>query len=230
MNNIEKIQLKLKDNTIVYKFARKMYQPLKNINNYKRKRNLLKNGYKILDDVNILLNSSDMNAFCAYGTLLGFIREGGIISHDLDLDMGIIDDEYFSWDKLDSLMHKIGFEVKRYFMYKGCISEKTYIRDNVTIDFFKFTKKEKYMLGYIYFRDLKIPYINDNDYSVRISKVPIINKINLTRINNINVLLPENSIEFIENVYGNNWKYPDPNFKHEEEILKNEFACMYEVR
>ena len=39
------------------------------------------------------LKVNDIQAFLVSGTLLGFIREGGLLEHDNDLDIGVFADE-----------------------------------------------------------------------------------------------------------------------------------------
>jgi hypothetical protein len=45
-------------------------------------------------------------SFAIYGTALGMIREGGVIAHDQDTDIGIFSED-FSWDMIN---RAVGFE------------------------------------------------------------------------------------------------------------------------
>jgi len=47
----------------------------------------------VLSEVVLQLEKSNIRPFLSFGTLLGFVREGGFIDHDLDLDLGIFHDE-----------------------------------------------------------------------------------------------------------------------------------------
>lgn len=203
-----------------------LYSPYKKIKNHfeSKKRNIAikEYGYKMLDDVCQNLKKSDLTVFCAYGTLLGFVRDNGFISYDLDIDMGVIDDDFFSWEKLDDLLRDSGLKLHHQFVLDdGTITERTYYVGDATIDFFLFKKHKNYMSSLIYEREKY-----SKKFFVRVSEVPLIKEVIYIKKKNIEVPIIKNYEEFLVKVYGENWKYPDPNFKHDERILDNRYAKM----
>ncbi len=63
-----------------------------------RTRATVVNGFRIggasraLKDINRVLRANDMKPFLVSGTLLGCIREGKLLAHDNDIDIGLMDD------------------------------------------------------------------------------------------------------------------------------------------
>lgn len=183
-------------------------------------------GYQLLNEVCSNLKKTDISFFCAYGTLLGFVRDGGFIKHDLDIDMGILNDEKFNWDILDEKLKEIGMNFDHgYILDNGFISEKTYKRDGVSIDFFLYNVEKENMFSYVFFKK----DINDTDFCVRVSYAPIVNQINFKKIGKVTVPIISNYNEYLERVYGKNWKVPDPNYKPEINILNGRTAKHLEV-
>lgn len=209
----------------VLKRIKFIYIPYRKIKLYffdkKRNRDLHKKGYKVLNEVCDELKKANLNVFCAYGTLLGFIRDNSFISHDLDIDLGIIMTDNFSWEKYDSILKKIGMKLDhQYIINEETITEKTYSKDGVYIDFFLFfiDKEKNEMYSYCYDYEEK-----NNKLMPRIEYAPIVDKIEYREIHGIIVPIISNNIEFLEYIYGENWKIPDPNFvPPKKEYLENE--------
>ena len=55
-----------------------------------RRRNMKRNGYRVLDEVYEISIKHNLKCFAVFGSLLGYIREGGFIPHDCDLDFGVL--------------------------------------------------------------------------------------------------------------------------------------------
>ena len=214
----------------ILKSNKRAYGAYRKIRDKKRNKCFKKNGEKFIGEVCERLSRSNLKIFCAYGTLLGFVREGGIIPYDLDIDMGVIDEKGFSWDKLDEAMSELGFKVRHYFLYKNTITEKTYEKEKVTIDFFRYKKVKDELKGFVYFKDETISYKDEDDYSVKINRIPLIKKISKKEINGVCVLLPDNNIEILESLYGEGWRIPDPNFEGKEEIVKGDISKLCRVK
>ena len=60
-----------------------------NINNHETQVKV-QNFYKLLDATSLALTESDIPFYLDCGTLLGCIREGKILSHDTDVDSGLL--------------------------------------------------------------------------------------------------------------------------------------------
>lgn len=215
-----------------------LYQPYHKLAVYKEERkrdrlnrqrniDLHRYGRAILEDVCRVVAPLDAEIFCDYGTLLGMIREGGLIPHDLDLDMGIIAGPHFSWEELERVLGTVGMKKTRQFSMDGQITEQTYERDHVDMDFFIHVIDRDEMVAYSYFRDPLMDYPRRNVYSVNEYRTCIVHGTQMREINGLHVLIPENSEEFLEDAYGPDWRIPDPNHSYnneQESALKGKFG------
>ena len=189
--------------------------------NKKRNAAINKYGYEMLDKVCQALKKSDMTAFCAYGTLLGFVREGGILSHDLDIDIAIIEDKNFSWDKLDKILtEEAGLEFHHQFVLdNGKVTERTYNYGDATIDFFLCEKQGNSMIAYVY--ELE-EY--STKFRVMIDTLPIVKGITYEKKHDIEVPIIDNYDEYLTAAYGKTWRIPDPNFEGVKNYLPGRSA------
>lgn len=153
------------------------------------------------------LEAAGVRPFLAYGTLLGAVREGGLLGHDSDADLGYVSDhdhpvpvmlESFA---LQRRLHEMGFEVTRYsgLAFKVLVPESDgtirgldvfggFLRDGVL-----------YLMGEIghpFERDWLEPRgtasLEGRDYPV-----------------------PADPGRLLEAMYGASWRVPDPAFHFE---------------
>ncbi|MCK9598070.1 MAG: hypothetical protein M0R37_12075 [Bacteroidales bacterium] len=71
-------------------------------------------------------------SFCAYGTALGVVREGAILAHDLDTDIGVMSAD-FSWDSVVEAVRR-GWEIRHVFGMRHLGLEIALMRDGVKTD------------------------------------------------------------------------------------------------
>lgn len=220
--------IKLKKNLItIIKKNKSLYCFCKKIKDYyiKKKKNkfLFRNGYEALNLVNSAAAECDFQVFCAYGTLLGIIRDGDFVRADEDIDMGIIDSESFSWNELEKRLNKYGIIKERYFTYNGVVTEQTYLYHNLEIDFFLYKKIKDSLVVQGYFKENNIKYKNDYEFTAKRKEYPKINRIIEKQFKNFKVYIPENYEEYLERAYGPSWRTPDPNYHddYKKETLKN---------
>lgn len=180
--------------------------------NREKVKNMQKSGSYVMKCVTEALNDTDIEAFCTFGTMLGFIRDGGFIKSDNDIDMGILKTDSFSWKKLEQILNKAGMKKIKYFTCEGEITEQTYICNHVTIDFFLYIPEGTEMSVNIYFRREGKSYSSNKEFELRRRKGVIVRNIRKVNVNGLEVLLPENSEEYLEETYGKSWKVPDPNY------------------
>ena len=110
----------------------KRYLNDKVVNNFKE------NGLDIIKEYDEIMTKSGYNYFLIFGSLLGAVREKGLIKHDLDLDTAMwIDD---ADDNLKPTLEKAGFKLTHSFEVddgkKG--REWTFEKKGISIDIFFF--------------------------------------------------------------------------------------------
>ncbi len=156
----------------------------------------------VLLELHSLLERNQISFFLAYGTLLGIYRDSELLPHDKDLDVGLNWD--CSRDKLLQVLQQSGL----YWIdpkslnstnnqYNFGVIEK---RRGISIDFFFFKPEGSYFLSG--FHHLPHPLLwrfngfelGEITYKNKIFKVPV------------------NPEIFLVDIYGINWRIPDPNF------------------
>lgn len=149
-----------------------------------------------------LLNNNNFSYFLAYGTLLGIIRDGEILAHDKDLDLGL------AWNtnrvKLIEVLENDGFFVKPGDKLSSNRSEwKITVFDKITgigTDLFFFKETENaYLSGFYH---LPTPLLWE---------FPIF-EIETIPYAKYEVCIPKNPTLFLKSIYGNNWNVPDKYF------------------
>ena len=94
-----------------------------------------KNGKKVFSEFLEICNKLNIKIFLVYGTLLGYVRENGLLKHDFDFDVGVFSHDYN--DVLVENLIKNGFVLVRQFVginYEAY--EQTFEKDGVSIDIF----------------------------------------------------------------------------------------------
>lgn len=181
----------------------------------KIKKEYKKYGKEVLKILTETLNNKEFKYFAAFGTLLGFIREGAPLEHDLDFDFGIINNETFSWEIFSETLIKNGFIIKRWITYNKYIFEVSFYYKkykNINIDFFSFTKEgESYIkYGCLNCNDVKYPFRNAQ--SLFKEKLPYFENITFYKYNNIYIPIPENYKDLLKASYTESWSIKNKNW------------------
>lgn len=199
----------------------------------KRQVLLKKNGFSILSKLINVLESTHINYFFTYGTLLGFVRNKNLIAHDNDIDIGIIKSDTFDWNYLQSVLEENGFIKLRQFILDNEITEQTYTIDNLSIDFFLYQYEEndsEHMYTYSYSRYPDIIYPDPAAHSVEKLKSSAINKIKKIIINDKAYRIPDNSELYLSEIYGEDWMVPNPDWLSKDgpnrQWISNKYALL----
>ncbi|MCM1508419.1 MAG: LicD family protein [Ruminococcus flavefaciens] len=212
---VKLIKLKMRKFT----FLQKPYSRVKvSVIEKKRHYALHKYGYKILEEMTSALDTYNIPAFCAFGTLLGMIRDKGFISSDDDIDMGVIECEGFDWVELEKCLSSIGMSKIRQFELQGKVTEQTYKKMGVCVDFFLYMKDQNKLTANVYWIDEKRKYSIENGHSVLYRDCPMINTIIKETVRSISVPIPQNYEDYLRWTYGAKWRIPDPFFKPEKYV------------
>lgn len=179
----------------------------------------LNNAVGVLATFDKAMKDADIEYTLAFGSLLGAIREGGFIKHDLDIDTAIWYSDYSSLIK--TTLEKYGFKLKHSFVVDegNSAREDTYILNGVSIDIF-----------YIYPPIDNFPYCCDfinhegeetfaeslkqfNDkITARRIQLPLKRGTKLVKFEKLELPIPINGEEILEFRYGPDWKTPNPHW------------------
>lgn len=176
---------------------------------YKRNK-LQNNGLKILNELGECLSKINVDYFADFGTLLGIIREEGIIKHDLDMDIGIFYNGEEQQRKIYNCLVQSHFIRSEYFVYNGKIVEESYMKKQVKIDIFYYEKNKDRCFCYFSYN----PDKKNEKFCVGILNYTLINQLINRKVKNYNIKIPSNYEDVLTEKYGNNWRVPDATWNH----------------
>lgn len=185
----------------------------------KRNEKLLLSFDLIIKELMPSLKKSGIEAWPAFGTLLGIYRDGSPIKHDLDIDLGI-------WlgtsiEDLDNVFNDLGGHKVKSFHSRNnpSIQEITYSLHSVLIDFFVFDRDGKDIFCHDF---LKIP--GDTSYSARRIKLPL-TSFKSFEYKDVEVIIPSNIEEHLSSRYGLDFMIPNPKFNTNSNNENIKYVC-----
>lgn len=185
----------------------------------RRNKGLHQKGYLYLEKIDAALKKYGVDYFLTYGTLLGIIREGEFIPYDDDIDLGVIKNEKFSWEKLEKAMSEIGMEKKIQFRLNGELTEQTYREGNLSVDFFLYEEKEGKSVSYVYYQEEGREYEKD-DFSVSQNITSLIDQTKMIEKKGRTFSVPEHPELFLKEIYGPDWRVPIAGWSKERDVVK----------
>lgn len=202
---------------MIKQFLKKI-KPLKSLYTYlmsckglnRMKKDLKKNGKDVFSEFIQICYNHNINVWLCYGTLLGYIREKGIMKHDYDFDVGLWYEDYSK--EFEEELKTKGFKLIHQFsgMNGYQAFEQSYEKNGVSIDLFYHYCDDKQIWTHVFHRepDTNLP---DDEWLVR--KLPF-TKAGFEKVNflEIEVSIPSNSEQYLAETYGENWRIPDKNF------------------
>ncbi|MBW2978212.1 LicD family protein [Candidatus Woesearchaeota archaeon] len=162
-------------------------------------------GKKFLRNILKVCNKINMNPFLVFGTLLGHYREKGFIKHDIDLDLGLLENDFSKIELLKKELRKRRFDNS--FNEKGMIQFTHPKFSSLHVDFWLFYKKKDKMT---YYKE----YSYKGKYAVYSFAFPskIFEKFKKVKfLDKVEVLIPSKTEEFLTISYGD-WKTPKKEF------------------
>lgn len=173
---------------------------------------LQKNGYMLIEEIQNALKITNEIFFMDFGTLLGIIREGRIISHDMDIDVGVNITNPNTIENIRKSLIDAGCS----FCYENIIEgfgigQDTFSKYDIHFDIYYYYENEGVADVLTLFRRDNKVYSDDKWEVVKLTSKPVINT-KLYSFMNVKVNVPENYEEHLVNRYGNNWRIPDKNY------------------
>lgn len=203
---MSKFITRIKEKLKKIKFIKKMYIKIRNPI---RRRAINKNGSLVIKEIHSMFKKTNIVYFIDFGTLLGFIREGTFISHDLDIDIGILKANNKEKRIIENKMVDLNFKKEHEFVYKNNVVEQAYTKKNIKVDFFFYEHDRKNSYCYAFYKIPEIKYSNVNQFTTFRFKYSKIKNVELKNINGIRVNIPKNYDKLIVEKYGEKWDIPN---------------------
>lgn len=174
-------------------------------------------GWEILERVDIALKNADSGYFVDYGTLLGLVREKGFIRHDDDIDFSLPYGRLSAKDLLE-IMLKNGFKFMRAFVWRGNVTEITFLYKRIEVDFF-YVFREKGGPNFSLIYDL-FSVEGEEHVARKITRLekPDVMDVALMGIQGMKVPIPCAVTEFLQYSYGSNWNTPVKNYRSDDHL------------
>lgn len=155
-----------------------------------------------LCEVNSILRGAGVDVFIISGTLLGFVRDGRILEHDKDFDLGIVGwEDQFAVAQALFLSPNFSFSPKGLKGHELFLLSAVHVPTGYSFDVFFFHEN-----GHTFKHGIQ----TSSGYTIHyeFSKFNLIEKEFLGQ----NFLVPEDYELFLEENYGTNWRTPDPGY------------------
>lgn len=146
--------------------------------------------------------------FCVdFGTLLGLVRERGLLKHDGDMDIAVAGDT--DPQILSEALEKAGFAFRRGFVYKGAVTELTFARGGIDVDFFwNFGDGARHWYFVCGRFDKSIRYPHGAKQIKKCFR-PASGGLVREKFLGVEVACPVNAEQWLEREYGPGWRVPD---------------------
>lgn len=176
-----------------------------------------------------MAEKAGLKLFPVAGTLLGLIREGALLSHDIDSDLGCFWDEKSFQKFLLILEENSSFQVKKYHhrVYKSVVANQvTYEKEEVPILVKIYCEKGTHIDIFIFIRAAE-------EYSMGSSLHSWVYrpfKLNEKVIDGFRLYLPEDPDSFLTQTYGT-WKIEKKEFSYHTDTpnMRNAGTVMAEI-
>lgn len=177
--------------------------------NERKRSNLQKKGLSVLAEVQQLLKDIGIRSFADFGTCLGLVREGHLLYHDLDMDMGVVVDTE-KRNKVNKLLETKGYRLWRRYAMNGNAVEESYLNaDGIRVDLNYYELTDERARTWLFYRKPGFTYDNPwTRHIVEMNYSPITGLHDQT-FNGIRITLPDNPERLLEEKYGPGWRTPD---------------------
>ena len=173
-----------------------------------KRANIQKNGLSVLEEtLNMLNNIKDVKAFADFGTLLGIIRENGLLKHDLDIDTAVLGKPNL-YRYVTMLMERNGYKIWREYIIDGKVVEQSYHYKDTKVDVNYYEYTNTGVNTWLFYRDPSKKY-KDNKRNIVMMNYDLIKNVKKIKVQNREIYIPNNAEKLLEEKYGKNWKVPD---------------------
>jgi phosphorylcholine metabolism protein LicD/glycosyltransferase involved in cell wall biosynthesis len=180
------------------------------INAYKRAK-IQARGLHIISVVQELLAREGIVCFADFGTLLGIVREGRLLAHDVDIDLGAITTDDVDIARIRIALERFGFKVWREYRVGGRLVEASFQMFGVKLDLNYYEVTDDFAKTWLLYRDPELSYDPRERDVVEMTYSPLL-AFSTVNVGGHDIQIPANSEQLLVEKYGPTWRVPDKNW------------------
>jgi len=166
------------------------------------------NGYQLIAAVQHLLDREGIEVFADFGTLLGIVREGRLLAHDLDIDMGVVVKDDLDMLRVRTALERFGFKVWREYYIDDQVVEVSFRLFGVKLDINYYRTDENASRTWLFYRDPEKEYGPRERDVVEMRYSPI-RGFTTMLIHGVHIRVPLDAESLLAEKYGPTWRTPD---------------------
>ena len=185
-------------------------------------------GFEICSKIHEALTAAGIKYFADHGTLLGLIRENGMIAHDTDMDFSIPPDQ--SVQAVYATLSKVGFSLVHGFALHGEVQEITVAYGGITIDFFKCHSIGDDLGHYVFCPQYDMKRGVLTGVMAHERRRPPLKGLEVREFGThmkARISIPTNAIEYLTASYGN-WQVPDSTTDFCSDKIPTQYQDIFE--
>lgn len=165
-------------------------------------------GYQMIGTVQALLEREGVTCFADFGTLLGLVREGQLLAHDTDIDIGVIVNDEVDLVRVRTAMERFGFRLWREYYRDGEMVESSFRLMGIKVNLNYYHVNEHAARTWLFYRDPDKEYAPRDRDVVELSYSPI-REMETIQVHGTEIQIPVNAEQLLVEKYGPNWRVPD---------------------
>jgi len=191
----------------------RLYVKLKTYHRKRKKiRNLNRQGSNTILKLQNILERSGLFFFFDMGTLLGIVREGRILKHDLDIDVAVYASSEDEKEFLRNLLMENSCRRRLSFSIDGLgIVEESFIYKNIKFDINYYYRENNDDVCYLMYSSPKNDSPSEYMNVVRLGCKPILTTCK-KKFGNSSIFIPVDAESYLAERYGSNWRVPDKQY------------------
>ena len=209
---MKRIKKMLRDNSLTKKIYLYLYELKYNKECKKKKMSLQRTGVETIRILQDTLENSNIDFFFDMGTLLGVIREGKLLKHDMDIDIAVMYISESIRQQCIQILTQVGC-IHKYAYYVDAIGivEDSFIFNGIKFDINYYYQGNSYDVCYLGYNVPDKVYECDrlDIVELRCTHIEAIKKV---LFEDFYINVPREHENYLKERYGENWKIPDPNY------------------
>lgn len=177
----------------------------------KRKRKMIaKHGVETLHYLQGLFESLGCEFFFDMGTLLGIVRDGHLLKHDIDMDVAIYADDENAKAAIKDAIIAGGSKILYSYAVDGLgVVEESYTHNGIKFDVNYYSRQDDADVCYLMYSDPDIVYSSSDVMSVVRLECKSIDGIEKLEFFGKSINVPNDSKGYLAQRYGEGWTVPD---------------------